>query len=80
MDSSSSLLHHPDPDDEDASDADITDPPGRRGTWGYGQGGRSKSQDALGDWFKLKWWRKRWREDDDRDEAEDEGEEERRQT
>jgi hypothetical protein len=62
-DSSSSLLHHPDPEDGDASDADVVDTSRRRQTWGYGQG--SKSQDALGDWFKLKWWRKRWREDED---------------
>jgi drug/metabolite transporter (DMT)-like permease len=75
--SSSSLLQHPDPDDEDASDADAADSSRTRGPWGYGHGSRSKSHDALGDWFKLKWWRKRWREDDDRDEAEDEGEEER---
>ena len=65
-DCSSSLLNHPDPEDGDASDADVVDTSRRRGTWGYGQG--SKSQDALGDWFKLKWWRKRWREDGDYEE------------
>jgi drug/metabolite transporter (DMT)-like permease len=65
MDSSSSLLNHPDPEDGDASDTDLVDSR-RRGTWGYGQG--SKSQEALGDWFKLKWWRKRWREDEDHEE------------
>lgn len=65
MDSSSSLLNHPDPEDGDTSDPDVVDTSRRRGTWGYGQG--SKSEDALGDWFKLKWWRKRWREEDDED-------------
>jgi hypothetical protein len=64
-DSSSSLLHHPDPDDGDTSDTDLIESR-RRGTWGYGQG--SKSQEALGDWFKLKWWRKRWRDDKDQEE------------
>ncbi|KAH8730506.1 magnesium transporter NIPA-domain-containing protein [Phaeosphaeriaceae sp. PMI808] len=65
MDSSSSLLDHPDPEDGDHSDADdMNTTTQRRGTWGFGQRG-SKSQDALGDWFKLKWWRKRWREDED---------------
>ncbi|KAF1944217.1 hypothetical protein EJ02DRAFT_371933 [Clathrospora elynae] len=68
MDSSSSLLNHPDPDDDDTSDADIADTSRRRGTWGYGQ--RSQSQDGLGDWLKLKWWRKRWREGEDEEERE----------
>jgi hypothetical protein len=66
VDSSTSLLDHPDPEDGDTSDADMDDTSRRRQTWGYGQG--SKSQDALGDWFKLKWWRKKWREDEDHDE------------
>lgn len=66
MNSSASLLDHPDPDDGDTSDADMEDTSRRRQTWGYGQ--RSKSQDALGDWFKLKWWRKKWREDEDHEE------------
>ncbi|RMZ74326.1 DUF803 domain [Pyrenophora seminiperda CCB06] len=70
------LLHHPDPDDGDTSDADIMESSSRR-TWGYGNARATKSQEALGDWFKLKWWRKRWREDENRD-GQDEDEEERR--
>lgn len=66
VDSSSSLLNHPDPEDGDGdhsdAEADLTNH--RRGTWGFGQR-QSQSQDALGDWFKLKWWRKRWREGDE---------------
>jgi hypothetical protein len=65
VDSSSGLLDHPDPEDEDHSDADAIDNTiPRRGTWGFGQR-ETQSQDALGDWFKLKWWRKRWREGDE---------------
>jgi hypothetical protein len=69
VDSSSGLLDHPDPQDDDHSDTDnvLDAAQQRRGTWGYGQQ-RSQSQDALGDWFKLKWWRKRWREGDDHEE------------
>lgn len=64
VDSSSTLLDHPDPnDDGDNSDADDIDTAQRRSTWGFGQRS-SKSEDALGDWFKLKWWRKRWRDDE----------------
>jgi hypothetical protein len=66
MDSSASLLDHPNSEDGDTSDADMDDTSRRRQTWGYGQG--SKSQDALGDWFKLKWWRKKRREDEDHEE------------
>ncbi|KAJ4369140.1 hypothetical protein N0V83_006224 [Neocucurbitaria cava] len=67
VNSSSSLLSHPDPDDGDQSDADLdTATTQRRGTWGFG--GRGKSEDGLGDWLKLKWWRQRWREGDDDDE------------
>jgi hypothetical protein len=69
--SSTGLLDHPDPDDGDHSDADIIDTSiQRRGTWGFGQR-ESQSQDALGDWFKLKWWRKRWREGDEDAEPEE---------
>lgn len=64
FDSSSSLINHPDPDDEDQSDTDVVDSSRRRGTWGYGAHG-SRNQDGLGDWFKLKWWRKRWRDGDE---------------
>lgn len=64
VDSSSSLLNHPDPEDGDHSDAEADIVNHRRGTWGFGQRS-SQSQDALGDWFKLKWWQKRWREGDE---------------
>ncbi|KAH7359909.1 magnesium transporter NIPA-domain-containing protein [Pyrenochaeta sp. MPI-SDFR-AT-0127] len=66
--SSSSLLDHPDPDDGDHSDADV-ETSQRRGTWGFG-GRASKSEDVLGDWFKLKWWRKRWRDGEGNEERE----------
>ncbi len=73
MNSSSSLLaHHPDSaDDYDPlSDADdvLTGQQGQKRPWGFGSR-RGKSEDGLGDWFKLKWWRKRWRDGDgERDE------------
>ncbi|KAI8934542.1 hypothetical protein NX059_008240 [Plenodomus lindquistii] len=67
IDGSSSLLNHPDPEDGDDSDSGARDTARRSGTWRYG-GQRSKSQDGLGDWLKLKWWRKRWREGEDGDE------------
>jgi hypothetical protein len=58
VDSETSLLDHPDPEDETHSDTDA--PPshdvGRRGTWGIGE---TRNQEGLGDWFKLKWWRKK---------------------
>jgi hypothetical protein len=63
VDSSSALLDHPDPnDDGENSDADVVDTAQRRSTWGFGQR-NSKSEEALGDWLKLKWWRKRWRDE-----------------
>jgi hypothetical protein len=65
VDSSTSLLDHPDPEDGEHSDTDVIDrSTQRRGTWGFGQR-EDQSQEALGDWFKLKWWRKRWREGDE---------------
>jgi drug/metabolite transporter (DMT)-like permease len=65
VDASSSLLDHSDPEDGDHSDTDVVDTAAqRRGTWGYNQR-ENRSQDALGDWFKLKWWRKKWREGED---------------
>jgi hypothetical protein len=72
VDSSSALLDHSDPEDGDHSDADVMDTPHqKRGSWAFGQRG-SKSEDALGDWFKLKWWRKRWRDEDEgRDDADE---------
>ncbi|KAE8845928.1 hypothetical protein HRS9139_00495 [Pyrenophora teres f. teres] len=78
-DNSPLLLDYPDPDDGDTSDADIMESSSRRNTWGYGSGQVDKSQEALGDWFKLKWWRKKWREDEDHD-GRDEEEDQERQT
>lgn len=64
IDSSTTLLDHPDPEDEDHSDTEVLETSRRRGTWGYaGQG--NKDQDGVGDWFKLKWWRKKWRDGED---------------
>lgn len=55
-DSSSALLDHPDPEDDDHSDSDLI--AHRSGTWGFG--GRTRStHDKPGDWLKLRWWRKR---------------------
>ncbi|KAF1966266.1 hypothetical protein BU23DRAFT_603691 [Bimuria novae-zelandiae CBS 107.79] len=58
MDSDTSLLDHPDPEDEMHSDTDAPRSPDtrRRGMWGFGE---RKDQEGLGDWFKLKWWRKK---------------------
>ncbi|KAF2847693.1 hypothetical protein T440DRAFT_500893 [Plenodomus tracheiphilus IPT5] len=67
INSSASFLNHPDPDDGDDSDNGVMDTTRRSGTWNYG-GQRSKSQDGLGDWLKLTWWRKRWRDDEDSEE------------
>jgi hypothetical protein len=65
VDSSTGLLDHPDPEDGEHSDTDVIDTSTqRRGTWGFGQR-ENQSQEALGDWFRLKWWRKRWREGDE---------------
>ncbi|KAH7075818.1 magnesium transporter NIPA-domain-containing protein [Paraphoma chrysanthemicola] len=72
VDSSSALLDHPDPDDGEQSDPDDVDTINqKRGSWGFGHRS-SKSEDALGDWFKLKWWRKRWRDDNDSRDDEEE--------
>lgn len=67
IDSSTSLLDHSDPDDGDHSDTDDLKMSRRRGTWGYG-GQDNKDQEGLGDWLKLKWWRKRWRDGEDDEE------------
>lgn len=68
--SSSPMLDHPEPSDGDHSDTDgvLSPPMRRRGTWGIGDWGRP-NQEGLGDWFRLKWWRKRWRESDERDDG-----------
>ena len=70
MDSSTALLDHPDPEDDDhQSDPEALGSPavGRRGTWSFGERGakknkRNQHQDGLGEWFKLKWWRNKWRD------------------
>ena len=70
MNSSPSLLTHPDPEDyddnHDTSDADEADTSQRKRPWGFG--GSERSEDGVGDWFKLKWWRKRWRDGNGDDE------------
>lgn len=67
VDSSSPLLGHPDVDEDDHSDHDavLGSSTRRRGTWDFGNWGTQKEQERLGDWFKLKWWRKRWRDEDE---------------
>lgn len=71
--SSSPLLTHPDPQEDDhQSDADTpSSEVGRRGTWAFGDQ-QNNPQDGLGDWFKMKWWRNKWR---DGDQAQDDREE-----
>lgn len=59
--SSSSLLDHPDPEDGDDSEAGVVETWRQSGRWKQGGQG-SRGRDGVGDWFKLKWWRKRWRE------------------
>ncbi|KAF2017206.1 hypothetical protein BU24DRAFT_145912 [Aaosphaeria arxii CBS 175.79] len=39
----------------------------RRGTWGFGGQDNHEEQETLGDWFKLKWWRKRWKDEHEED-------------
>ena len=75
INSSSGLFDHPDPEDGDHSDADnvLNTTTQRRGTWGFGQRG-NQSQDALGDWFKLKWWRKKWRDENGSEHGDEEDE------
>jgi drug/metabolite transporter (DMT)-like permease len=71
VDSSSGLLDDPDSEDGEHSDAGVVGSAAqRRGTWGHGQRD-GQGQEALGDWFKLKWWRKRWREGDDADQQDE---------
>jgi hypothetical protein len=69
-DSSSALMDHPDPQDDDGqSDAEALSSPviGRRGTWAFGERGSKKhSEDGPGDWFKLRWWRNKWKEGEER--------------
>ncbi|KAF2712560.1 hypothetical protein K504DRAFT_474904 [Pleomassaria siparia CBS 279.74] len=72
VESSQSLLDHPDPEDETSEDPDNALSPTlnkRRVTWGVGDWGNSqKDSEGLGDWFRLKWWRKRRDGDEDEDE------------
>ncbi|KAF2872940.1 magnesium transporter NIPA-domain-containing protein [Massariosphaeria phaeospora] len=73
VNSSSSLLDHPDPDDDDDNDNDNQSDPDavmtslqrRRGTWGFSDREGRGNEDGLGDWFKLKWWRKKWKDEED---------------
>jgi uncharacterized membrane protein len=79
----SSTAHHEHGDEGEDTDASMTtsgllSPDGRSGggEWGFGdQRRRSRQQDGLGDWFRLKWWRKRWREgaEEPRHETDDDG-------
>lgn len=58
------LLDHTDHEEGVDSDADASlaqQSNRRRGTWGIGEDRQNES----GGWFKLKWWRKRWRDGDD---------------
>ncbi|OCL05008.1 hypothetical protein AOQ84DRAFT_225295 [Glonium stellatum] len=64
-----------DGEETDASNATsgLSSPEAKRGNgrWGFGdQRRRTRQQDGLGDWFKLKWWRKRWRDDGQNDDQE----------
>ena len=71
VDSDASLLHHPDPEDETQSETDAPLSPDarRRGTWGFGE---RRQQEGLGDWFKLKWWRKKWKDGEEGNEGHEE--------
>jgi hypothetical protein len=68
MQSSDSLLNHPDPEDEgNQSDPDAilnSQATRKRGSWTLG-GRKDTEQEGLGDWFKLKWWRKKWKDGDE---------------
>ena len=65
------IAHDRDGDDGEETDASnatsgLLGPEARGGggRWGFGdQRRKSRQQDGLGDWFKLKWWRKRRRDD-----------------
>ncbi|KAF2791420.1 hypothetical protein K505DRAFT_326874 [Melanomma pulvis-pyrius CBS 109.77] len=76
VESSEPLLDHPDPQDENPEDPDaaLTSTLNRRRvTWGMGEwGSRKEDGDGLGDWFRLKWWRKR-KSGDDEDQDEERG-------
>ena len=64
------LLNHPQPDTED--EGNQSDPEAmpssqankKRGSWPM-LGRKEQGGEGVGDWFKLKWWRKRWREGDE---------------
>ena len=59
----------PDMIDDDGDDGDESGPDAvlsplsrRSASWAFGHRGRGKDQEGLGDWLRLKWWKKRWRE------------------
>ncbi|KAF2197752.1 hypothetical protein GQ43DRAFT_443969 [Delitschia confertaspora ATCC 74209] len=53
----------PPSDDGEQSDPDgVINHSNRKTSWAFGDRGNGRSQDASGDWLKLKWWRKRWRD------------------
>jgi hypothetical protein len=66
-DSSSALLDHPDPQDDDQSDSDLV--AHRSGTWGFGERPARKADD----WLRLSWWRSKKRRDAGDDERGDGG-------
>lgn len=69
VDSETALLNHPDPEDETHSDTDAPPSPElRRGTWGFGE---RRNEEGLGDWLKLKWWRKKWRDEEEHGQREE---------
>jgi nitroreductase len=70
-DSSSALLDHPDPQDDDHSDSDLV--AHRSGTWGFGDRTTRKADDGPGDWLKLSWWRSKKQRDAEDDEHDDGG-------
>ena len=51
-------------DDGEGSDPDALPSPvsNRKRSWGLGAKGNRDDQERLGDWLKMKWWRKRWRD------------------
>lgn len=48
------------PSDHDAAPSPMS---GRKRSWPFGAWNNRKDPEGLGDWFRLKWWRKRWRDD-----------------
>lgn len=54
-------------DEEDPSDHDAAPSPmsSRKRSWPFGARSNNQDPEGLGDWFRLKWWRKRWRDEED---------------